>query len=209
MPVYNLDVKVTDVGGLSSTSVSESLAELLVCCCCVITCHLQEHICTDNYYCDDTFDVNEAPELADLNLNVNENTPKNGVVGGTTFAALDQDRPYQVLTYTITSDPVTQGGFIIDRVNSPNSGEPKVARLLVNEPAWLDFDDTPVLFSRITVTDDGTPSLSDTATATITVLDVNEVPVIAPASRSVDENSPVGTNVEHPFLQVILTMGNH
>ena len=61
----------------------------------------------------------------------------------------------------------------------------------------LDTETTPTYSLTVTVTDNGDnpPALSDTATVTISIEDVNEAPVISDASRSVDENSAVGTTV--------------
>jgi hypothetical protein len=45
------------------------------------------------------------------------------------------------------------------------------------------------------VTDDGTPPLTGAATITVNLTDVNEAPVVDPATFTVAENSPDGTAV--------------
>ena len=48
----------------------------------------------------------------------------------------------------------------------------------------------------IKVADNGTPSLDTTAEVTVHVVDLNDFPVVPAAqARTIDENSPVGTEV--------------
>lgn len=56
---------------------------------------------------------------------------------------------------------------------------------------------------QVMVTDDGInpAKLTDTATVRINIIDVNEPPTIAPASRTIDENSAVDTVVSGGVLQ--------
>ncbi|NIW77560.1 MAG: hypothetical protein GWN08_20320, partial [Gemmatimonadetes bacterium] len=72
----------------------------------------------------------------------------------------------QSLTYSITAGN-TGGAFAIDAA----TGEITVAN-----PAALDFETTPTFNLTVEVTDDGTPNLSDTATITIDLTDVNDPP---------------------------------
>ncbi len=128
----------------------------------------------------DLNDVNEAPEIAAQSFSVDENSPATTAVG--TVVASDPDAG-DVLNYAITGGS-GQTAFAID---------PSTGALTVAAGAVLDFEATPSFTLDVTVTDfDG---LSDTATITVDLNDINEAPEIAPQSFSVDENSPAPTAV--------------
>ena len=76
------------------------------------------------------------------------------------------------LTYAIT-DGNTGGAFALDA----STGE-----LTVNNPWALDYETTPVFSLTVQVTDTGSPPLSDTATVTVDLSDVNETPTGLPRS---------------------------
>jgi hypothetical protein len=60
----------------------------------------------------------------------------------------------------------------------------------------VNFEAKPLFTLVVRVTDDGTPPLSDTATVTITVADVNEAPTInSNQVATTDENTPRGAQV--------------
>jgi hypothetical protein len=65
----------------------------------------------------------------------------------------------------------------------------------VATPAALDFETTPSFSLTVQVSDNGTPSLSNSATITIAVSDLDEAPVIDDATLAVDENAANGTAV--------------
>ena len=56
----------------------------------------------------------------------------------------------------------------------------------------LDFETTASYTLTVLLTDAGSPSLKDTATVQITILDVNEKPIISDASYLVEENNKSG-----------------
>ena len=123
---------------------------------------------------------NEAPVVADQSFLTPENRTAGTVIG--TVASSDPDvsdtRSYSLLGGN------TNGAFAIDAV----TGEIRVANA-----AALNFEATPSFTLTVGVTDAG--GLSDTATVTVTLTNVNEAPVIEDAARSVAENSSVGTLV--------------
>ncbi|HUT14561.1 MAG TPA: LamG-like jellyroll fold domain-containing protein, partial [Thermoguttaceae bacterium] len=98
--------------------------------------------------------VNDAPSAEDVTFSIAVDAT---VVG--TVAATDVD-PGDVLTYDIT-DGNTGNAFAID-----SSGRITVL-------STLDYETQSVYSLTVEVTDDGTPSLSDTATVTIVLLDPN------------------------------------
>ena len=61
--------------------------------------------------------------------------------------------------------------------------------------AALDFETTPTFSLTVQVTDNGSPALSGTATVTVNLTNVNEAPVVTPATFAVAENSANGTAV--------------
>ena len=97
---------------------------------------------------------------------------------------VDQDAG-QTLIYSITSGDPTNI-FVIN----PANGE-----ISLNDTSQLDGMVTPSYTLNISVIDDGLPPLSDTATITILLTDVNQPPVVDDQSFSVDENSGNGTIV--------------
>ena len=91
--------------------------------------------------------------------------------------------PVQNLTYAITGGN-TNGAFTIDSVTGA---------ITVANSSELDFETTPVFNLTVTVTDAG--GLSDSATITINLNDINETPVINDATFNIDENNTNGTAV--------------
>ncbi|MGI6417730.1 MAG: cadherin domain-containing protein [Thermoguttaceae bacterium] len=128
-------------------------------------------------------DVNEAPILADATFSVAENAAVGTPVG--TVAASDPDRPAQTLTYAITAGN-NSGAFAINSA----SGQITVA----NNSA-LDYETISQYVLTVQVADDGTPSLSDTATVTINLADANDAPVLGDATFALPEYAAVGTLV--------------
>lgn len=137
-------------------------------------------------------DANDAPVAADAAYTVAENSAVGTVVG--TYAATDPDAtaPDNTLTYAITGGN-DDGVFAIDA----SSGE-----LTIADNALLDFETTPVFALQVTATDGGTPALSDTATVTVTLVEVNEAPTLPAATRDVVEGSPIGTPVGAPIAGI-------
>ena len=127
-------------------------------------------------------DLNESPSINDQSLpNIDENSANGTSVG--TVVASDVDAG-DSLTYTITAGN-TGNAFAID----PNTGE-----ITVNNSAALDFETRPVFNLTVRVEDTG--ALTDDATVTINLNEVNETPTINDQSLpNIDENSPDGTSV--------------
>ncbi len=118
--------------------------------------------------------VNDPPLADDAQFTVAENSAALTVVG--TAAASDPDAG-DMLGYAITAGNVG-AAFAIN----PTTGEITVA-------GALDYETT------VTVSDDADPALSDMATITIDLTDVNEAPLAVDAGFSVAENSAALTVV--------------
>ncbi|MCP5537013.1 MAG: cadherin domain-containing protein [Akkermansiaceae bacterium] len=123
---------------------------------------------------------NNAPVAEEAIVDVAENLPSGTVVGSVIFADPDTGDNH---SFAITGGNGA-GLFAIDA----NSGE-------ITTTAALDFESTAQYVLTIEVTDDGTPALSDSATLTIDVTDVNEAPVAVDNSGSVSEDAPLNTLV--------------
>ena len=129
----------------------------------------------------DVTPTNDLPVMAPQSFAVNENCLVGTVVG--TVIATDIDAG-AVLTYSIDAGNIS-GAFAIDSA----TGEITVAN-----PAALDFETTPLFQLTVSVTDSvGAPQ---SATVTINLNDLNEVPTsLSLSNASINENSPVGTPV--------------
>ena len=122
---------------------------------------------------------NHPPVVDDQNFTVNENSTTGCIVG--TVIASDPD-PGNNLSFVVTNgDP--GGLFAIDA-----SGQ-------ITTTAPLDHEAQEVYTLTVTVQDGGTPSLGDTATITVNVLDVNEMPTVGDDTFAIPENEPAGTVV--------------
>ncbi|GEM_PF-1599657 len=127
----------------------------------------------------DINDINEAPTFADQSFDLPEDATDGTLVG--VLSALDED-----MDPLVFSDLTGASSFSL-------AGNGELRLILASS---LDHEDDPVLVLGATVSDDGTPVLSDMATITINVTDVNEAPTdIELSSSSVDENEPIGTVV--------------
>ena len=110
-------------------------------------------------------DVNEAPTLADTTLQISENSINGASVGDITGQDPDAAAPNNSLTYSIT------GGNTNDAFAISNTGA-----ITVNGDGKIDFETTETYTLTVRVADGGSPALTDTATITINVNDVNEAP---------------------------------
>ena len=128
-------------------------------------------------------DVNETPVINDAKVSLNENSVSGSLIN--TMTASDPDAG-EVLSYSIIAGN-TGTAFAINS----SSGE-----ITVNNSEALDFESTPSFNLAILVTDG---SLTDEATLTITIIDVNERPQLNDATVPLDENSNNGTLV-HTML---------
>jgi hypothetical protein len=132
-------------------------------------------------------DVNDAPVINDQARSIAENSP-NATSVGAVLAYTDQDAG-QTHTFAITNGN-TNSAFAINT---------STGQLAVNDVAQLNYEGANSSYSlTVSVTDNGTGALSDTAIITVTVTDVSEAPVVGAATKSIAENSANGTTVGIP-----------
>ena len=132
------------------------------------------------------YDVKYSPQLLDATFTLAENSPNGTVVGTIQGSDADGD----TLTYTILSGNTGQA-FGLESATGILS--------VVDSTTALDYETTPV-FSLLVQASDG--ALSDSATVTINLTDVdedviitNKAPTIIASIFSLAENSPIGTIV--------------
>ena len=125
-------------------------------------------------------DTSEPPVVNPATFTVAENSPNGTAVGTVTFTDGDAGQTH---SFSILGGN-TGGAFAID---------PSTGAITVANSAALDFETTPAFSLTVQVTDNG--SQSGTATVTINVGDVNEAPVVHPATFTLNENTPNGTVV--------------
>lgn len=125
---------------------------------------------------------NGAPTLNDQTVQLAENSAVGTIVPYT--KATDTD-PGQTLTYAITAGN-RNNAFAINAA----TGE-----ITVNNPAALDYENEPPYQLTVTVTDDGAPALSTSATIRVVLTNANDAPLLYNHTISLAENSAAGTNV--------------
>jgi PKD repeat protein len=132
--------------------------------------------------------VNDAPVVNDQTFTLAENGSNGTVVG--TIVATDADAG-TALTHAVTGG-TGQAAFVVNSATG---------QITVANGSLLDLETTPSFSLTLTVSDNGTPQLSDTALITISLTNVNEAPVItsngggAAAAVSVPENTTAVTTV--------------
>ena len=146
-PSYVVRLIVTDAGGLADTLVR------------VIN----------------VIDVNEAPEIADANFNVDENSSVGSEVGVMTVTDPDKDPKFRQLVYNVVDQDV------------PFRMDSNVVK--VNGP--INFEETTTYTFKVAVKDKNDPKLTDTATVTVTIDNVNEKPDIKCVEGDNDCNGPL------------------
>ena len=118
---------------------------------------------------------NNPPTVSDQSFGIDENTASGAAVG--TIVATDPDVGDE-LTFTVTRGTGSTA-FEVDSISGA---------ITVTDPSQLDFETTPSFTLDVLVTDLG--GLTDTATITIDLSDVNEAPVLAAiGDQAVDEKS--------------------
>jgi hypothetical protein len=122
-------------------------------------------------------DVNEDPAIANQNFSITENT----TAGTFAYTVLATDPENDTLTYIIDGGN-TGNAFAI----SETTGALWVAG------ANLDYENIPEYNLSIAVT---TGSVTETANVTISLINLDDSPVIADQSFDIDENANVGTTV--------------
>ncbi|MBK7031133.1 MAG: cadherin domain-containing protein [Bacteroidales bacterium] len=126
--------------------------------------------------------LNEVPLITNQAFSINENS-SNGVSVGMVIAT-DPDAG-QLLTFSILSGN-TNGAFAINSATGV---------IIVTNSGALNFETIPSFTLVVKVHDNGSGNLSSQATVTITLLNINEQPVISNQSFSINENSANGTTV--------------
>jgi hypothetical protein len=116
-------------------------------------------------------DVNEKPDVKDAEFAVDENSKKGDSVGVVEASDPDKFNPdfgtlyYSLLDATAGSTPGADTLFNIDGTG----------KITVAENATLNYEETPVIYVKVRVTD---KELSDTALVTVKLNDVDENPKI-------------------------------
>ncbi len=116
-------------------------------------------------------DVNEKPDVKDAEFAVDENSKKGDSVGVVEASDPDKFNPdfgtlyYSLLDATAGSTPGADTLFNID----------STGKITVAENATLNYEETPVIYVKVRVTD---KELSDTALVTVRLNDVDENPKI-------------------------------
>ena len=121
----------------------------------------------------DVTDGNEAPTAVDATFSVAENSANGTAVG--TVQATDPDSG-DILSYAITGG---DGGGVF-AIGTDRA-------IAVADGNQLDYETVQQIVLTVTVTDDGTPNMNDTATITIDVTDGNEAPTAVDATFLVAE----------------------
>ncbi|MEM7395245.1 MAG: cadherin repeat domain-containing protein, partial [Verrucomicrobiota bacterium] len=125
------------------------------------------------------FVTNAAPAIANQSFSIDENSPTGTLVG--VVAASDGDS--NTITYAITGGNV-DNAFSID---------PATGTLTVNEAAAMDHEANHPFSLTVEVTDDGSPSLSRSATITVNLNDLNEAPILPDQALFLPPNAIFGT----------------
>lgn len=124
-------------------------------------------------------DANDPPLVDSPTFTIDENSPNGTVVG--TMPVSDEDAQQ---SYTFEIAIPVPSAFAID----PTTGEITVA-----DETQLNYETNPVSSLLVRVTDNGDPTFVRYGVVTINLNDVNDPPVVADQSYTVDENSPDGT----------------
>jgi len=128
-------------------------------------------------------DGNEAPVPTSKSALIPEVTTNGANV--TTMTALDPDAGTAgSLTWSIVSGNVG-GAFAIDSATGA---------VTVQDATKIDFEQLANYVIVVRVTDKGTPALSNQATLSISITNVNEAPVLLGQALSIKENSVAGTS---------------
>ena len=123
--------------------------------------------------------VNENPAINNQTFYIAENS-SNGTSVGTVIAS-DPDAG-QTLTYSITAGN-TSTAFAINA---------STGAITVNNTAALNYETVPSFGLTVRAQDNGTGNLFSQATVTVSIINVNEIPVITEQMFTIPENSPNG-----------------
>jgi len=126
---------------------------------------------------------NKAPSIPNQSFSLNENSPSGTIVG--TVTATDPDAG-QIKTFSIASGNAGSA-FAINA---------STGVLTVATSTAIKFEATPSFALVVKVQDNGTGNLSSQATVTVAIQNVNEKPVIADQTISVNTNTANGTVIK-------------
>lgn len=124
-------------------------------------------------------DENDAPVANDATFTLDEHRAATTLVGMVTASDADTG---QNLSYAITAGD-SGGVFAINAATGA---------ITVADSAGLDYETGHPFSLTITVSDDGTGNLTDTATVTVNLNDINDAPVASDATFSLDEDAGNG-----------------
>ncbi len=124
-------------------------------------------------------DINENPDINNQFFSIDEGIPNGELVG--VVVATDPDAG-QSLTFTVTGGNIDNAFQI----------HPTTGTIMVTNSNAIDIDINPVFYLSVQAQDNGAGNLTDVATITVSLLDVNEMPNIANQNFMVDENSVNG-----------------
>jgi gliding motility-associated-like protein len=112
-------------------------------------------------------DINDQPIIADGAFSVAENRPLGTIIEIVNFS--DEDTGQNVKFNILSGDP--KGVFEVET----NTGN-----ILVKDPRYLDFEEMSSFELEIQAKDDGSPSASAIGYYTVTIIDEEELNVVAP-----------------------------
>lgn len=124
--------------------------------------------------------ANQQPLIGNQSFSVNENSTSGTFLGK--VIASDPDAG-QTISYAIVSG---------NTGNTFNIGT-TTGNLTVNNTSGLDFELSPIFNLVVRVTDNGSNSQSAQANITVQLNDVNEAPVLSPATIDIEAYSPNGS----------------
>lgn len=137
--------------------------------------------------------VNETPVIDDDTFSLDENSSNGDSVGQVVHQDPDAGQSY---IFSINNGN-TGGAFSID-----NNGI-----IRVSNTTALDFEATPVFVLTVSVSDNGSPVLTDNATVTITLNNVNEAPIVVGESYQTVGNTKLfvaaSTTADDPRIFVV------
>lgn len=149
--------------------------------------------------------VNESPIIDDQGFNINENSPNGTLIGS--IIASDPDNG-QSLSYSIISGNTSNAVSLNQTTGA----------LTVNNTSALNYEVLNSLSLQVRVQDNGSGALSDNAIVTISIVNLNEAPIIQNQIFTVSSNALIGTEVGHiiatdpdnnQVIQYFINSGNY
>lgn len=119
------------------------------------------------------------------------NLPPN--VDDATFAVPENSASGTIVGQVLISDPNPADQHVAAITNSSAFSVDGDGYIRVLDSAQLDFETTPAITLNLLVTDDGVPSLSDTATVTVHLQNVNDLPIVVMTTDDVVDGNTTST----------------